>query len=702
MGKKLNILLIITALFSASGCVKETYDMGMLSKKAHLSPTFAVTAVRGNISFSDLVEPSDTVIFDSDNFVRLVFKKDSVINFKMEEYYDLNDMVSFSQDYPIGPLTIAPFSKTISYTLDQISQHFSASLRSEFVALDGTVGTFPPFPVTNMGETSYSLISNFESATFKQGAIDISVTNNLTAPIYGVSVKLFNTAGHTQIGGEKILTMIDPGETADATIDLANLTISNSISVVVNGSPGAPVAPIHLNIDNVEIAISGRDLMVKSGRAILPLQTISTLDDHDTIPFDPGPDVQIGIIKMNSGDLSYSIHSSTALTSNVSLTLPTALRSGAPLNESFSVNPNSVLNGAMSVDNSVIDLGSIVTQPYNLLPVDYDIKVGSNGTMINFSSSDKIRIDFSLHDPDFDYVKGYFGQKTETIDPDTLDLEIKDILDHISGTFLVSDPSIKMSYSNSFALPVKMNFQATGVKGLNSVNLGLNPVNLSYPAAPAERDKEDEVLIDKTNSSLPQLVSMPPEKIRFSGSALMNPGGNDGSRNNYLFSDSRFNADLEIEIPMELRIDNLQFADTVDNFLKKDNPEDDSPVKAEDFEFMRIDINAKNGFPLGVTLSMTLYNSGTQAKIYNIDANDIISPAPVDNNGKVTGPFESKTSIDITREFWESIDQADKIIFTFKLNSTGNGSEDVKIYSDYKIDFKASVVLKPDIKFDLK
>ncbi len=44
---------------------------------------------------------------------------------------------------------------------------------------------------------------------------------------------------------------------------------------------------------------------------------------------------------------------------------------------------------------------------------------------------------------------------------------------------------------------------------------------------------------------------------------------------------------------------------------------------------------------------------------------------------------------------------ADKIIFKFTMNTTDNGSKDVKIYSDYKIDFKASLVLKPDIKFDL-
>ncbi len=33
------------------------------------------------------------------------------------------------------------------------------------------------------------------------------------------------------------------------------------------------------------------------------------------------------------------------------------------------------------------------------------------------------------------------------------------------------------------------------------------------------------------------------------------------------------------------------------------------PVNPEDFEFLRIDITAENGFPLGVSLSIILYDS---------------------------------------------------------------------------------------------
>ncbi len=667
MRRKLLTLITIISVLTATGCVKDTYNMDRLSKRAHLSPSFAISAVRGDISLSDLLEPGDTVIFESDSSVKIVFEKDSIIEFKLADYYDLNDMVSFHQTYQIGEIKLAPFTGSV-------------------------------YPLTTTGELPFSVFSNFENATLSQGVIDITVKNRTAAVINNITITLYNASPRQQIGNQAIITAINPGQNGTATINLANFTlVRNSLraAFVISGGPG-----MVLNGSNLEIGITGRDMKVRSGRVVVPPQTVESLDGHDTILFDPGADVEISVIKMNAGNLSYSINSGSPLKSKVDLTLPTALRSGVPITMSLTVNPGFPLNGNISVDNSTVNLGTITTHPFNMAPVDYQVEISSDGSLINFNSADNIIIDFSLLNPDFDFVKGYFGQKTETLEPDTLDLEIKDILNHITGDFLLSSPKIRLNYSNSFSLPVLLDLQATGYRKTKTVNLGLDPDTLKYPAAPAQRDITAVFTIDKSNSSLPELVSMPPEKIRFAGTAKINPKGNTGARNNYLFGNSRFIGSLEIEVPLEFRINNLQFADTVDNFLKSENS-GDSPLRPEDFEFLRIDIAAKNGFPLGVSLSMILYDSVTGKNKNTITANDILKPAAVDGSGKATTPADCATSIEITKDFWNSIDAADKIIFMFTLNSTENGSKDVRIYSGYKINFKAALVLKPDIRIDM-
>jgi len=665
MVRKSNIIISLIGIIAAAGCVKETYDLTKLSRQAHLSPTIAVSAVYGDIKLSDILKPNDTVVFGSDNFIKLVFKKDSVVNFKLSDYYDLNNMVSYSDSYSIGELSMSPFSGIVN-------------------------------PLTNAGELPFPTFPNFESATLSQGVLDITVRNNTASVINAITITIYNTSPHVQLGLPATISAINPGQTGTTSINLADLTfIKNSTSVAYAINPGSLVPG-----GNVAITMAGRDMKVKSGKIIVASQPLISFQPQDTIPFNPGTGIEVSYIKMRSGSISYSINNGTAFSASVSLTLPSTLRSGTPISESFTAAPNHITPGNISVNSSTIDLGKKPSHPYNLLPIVSSVMVSSSGLVI-FNSTDNMKLTLSFLNPNFEYMKGYFGQQTETFKKDTIDLGIKDFLDHIKGSFLVSDPQININYTNSFAIPVKITLNAAGYKKSDVVQLGFTPVTLSYPAFPADTIKTDVFSVNKTNSQLPQLVSMPPEKIIFSGNALMNPAGNTGSRDNYLFSSSNFLANLEVVVPLEFRMNNLQFADTVKNFMK-DNSIGSSPIKPEDFEFLRVDITADNGFPLGVSLKLVLYDSASHAHVSTIDATDVLKPAPVDANGKVTAPLSTATSITISREFWNSINTADKIIFVFSMNTTDSGSKDVKIYSDYKINFKAALVLKPDIKFNLK
>jgi hypothetical protein len=692
-------LIFLVLLFLMAACVKETYDMNKLSSKAHLTPSMALAAVKGKITLSDIVESGDTVVFDQNNFVKVIFREDSIIDLKLEDFYDLNDMVAFSQSYTVGELSIANFQNSIGFTLDQISQSFSPALRNQFVLLDdGANHPFPSFPSTNLGEKTFAAFPNFQNAVFASGFLDITIANNLTAPLNSINVSLFNTAGHTAIGNTLTIPSIQPGQTQTASLNLANRTITNSIiaAVVLSGSPGN-TTPVRISLaSGIQITLRGRDLRVKSGTVILPSQTISTLDNKDTISFDPGSGIELDELKVTTGNASYHIQSASTIPATFNITLPTALRNGVAVSEVINVGSVASVNGNISFNNTVVDLGTDAAQPYNRVPLTYSITVSSNNTMVTFNSTDAIDFDMKLQDPSFDYVKGYFGQTTENVETDSIDLDIADILSHITGEFLVSSPSIRLNYKNSFGIPLKLNLNATGKRGTKKVDLGLAPLTIVSPAVPGIRDASATFTIDKSNSSLPQLISLPPEVIRFSGSASMNPDGDPTHlRNNYVFGNSRFLGSLEVEVPMEFRFNNLHFADTVDNFMKDDS--DDSPVNIGNFGLMRVDLTASNGFPLGISIKMSLYNSESKSVKATVDATDLLKPAPVDNTGKANGVTESKTNIELTEDFFKTVNTADKIIFSFTLNTTDNGTKDVKIYSDYSIDYKAALIVKPDI-----
>jgi hypothetical protein len=313
------------------------------------------------------------------------------------------------------------------------------------------------------------------------------------------------------------------------------------------------------------------------------------------------------------------------------------------------------------------------------------------------AGNDSLSQSISLLNEGFDTEKGTQAQMTATIDPQTLDLGIDDILSKITGNILFSNPSIRLIYTNSIENAIQVTFNAYGKRKDKTVNLNLAPFVLKYPVSPAT-SVSSTFIVDKTNSSLPALISLPPEVINFSGTATMSVKGK--SQNDvYLVGNSRIVGSVEVEIPLEFRINNLQFNDTLDNFMKSDNNNSDSPIKPENFGFLRINVNAINGFPLGVTLKMSLYDSAKNIIRSTVDATDLIKPAPVDANGKSTGVTEGNTTIELTKTFFSNINSADKIIFRFSLNTTENGLKDIKIYSDYRIDFKAALVVKPEIQF---
>ena len=173
MIRKPAIIVFMVLVVLVAGCVKETYDMNMLSKKIHLSPVIALSAIKGDVSLSDAVTPGDTVVFDETNFVKVIFREDSLLDLKMADFYDLNDMVSFSQSYTVGELNIEPFYETLTFTLNQVSSFFSAPLRAQFVALDNTTNNFPAFPSTDLGESTFPTLTGFENAVFASGSIEI-------------------------------------------------------------------------------------------------------------------------------------------------------------------------------------------------------------------------------------------------------------------------------------------------------------------------------------------------------------------------------------------------------------------------------------------------------------------------------------------------------------------------------------------------
>src|SRR5512133_3374077 len=208
MIKKPQVFGLIILMLAIGGCVKDTYDMKKLSKKAQLSPSLAISAAKGEITLDDILKPSDTIVFDQDKFIKIVFEDDSVIDFQLDDMYDFSDMIYFSRSYEIGNVDLNPFNTLRNFMLREIVNSLSEPYKTTFTALDNTNSAFPPFPAVTLAETVFPMITSIEYATFASGTLEFSLKNNLGAPLNGFTISLYNTAGHVLIGSTSFNNVI--------------------------------------------------------------------------------------------------------------------------------------------------------------------------------------------------------------------------------------------------------------------------------------------------------------------------------------------------------------------------------------------------------------------------------------------------------------------------------------------------------------
>ncbi len=417
-------------------------------------------------------------------------------------------------------------------------------------------------------------------------------------------------------------------------------------------------------------------------------------DVLDTLELDLEDDMKIKKMKVLTGDADYTVRSWCSFDVTVALTAPSIDDDGSPLFASMIVPAGSTTNISVLMDDVLINFDTDPAQPYNRLPLEFDITVISGSPV--FGPSDSVRITLEMEEPDFDYATGYFGYHLEESEEGSIDLETEDFFSKLSGSIYITSPKITVNYLNSLGVPMRIDAEITGIRDVEEISLDRDPVDIDYPTSLDNREVESSFTIDKDNSSLPELVSMLPYEIEYYSSSMVNPDGE--TMDNIIFGDSRFIADMEIEIPMEFRMANLQLSDTTENFLVSDDPEEDDLIDMLE-EFL-IDLYVENGFPLGLSVMIELYDSAAMTVLESIDTGDLWSPAPVDANGRVTSPSTGSTQIEFTPAFIDAAKLADQIIFTFILNTTDNGTKDVKLYSDYRIVFSVGVKLKAGINLN--
>lgn len=424
--------------------------------------------------------------------------------------------------------------------------------------------------------------------------------------------------------------------------------------------------------------------------AILPAGTTTTVSQNNTITFNPGNQLQIDSMSYKTGTLNFYVSSDFKHDVSINIQIPYAKKNGVALSQTINLpykgTTPSIAFLNIDLKGYVFDMtqGGIATNKFD---VNFSFTVTGTGNSI--SSNNQLLVDYGLTTILFDKLFGYIGQQSLSPQKDTIELTIFKNM-NFGGNISLADPQVKLFLTNSYGVPVHASiskFDGVTSSGSTFPIIGANvpnPIPITSPT-PSQIGQSftTKLVLDNTNSNFNAVLLNRPKYIIYDISTITNPNGKIGP--NFVLDSSKFNVDMEVELPLYGKVSALEIQDTVD------------------FEFGGVDqlkslmlrANITNGFPMDVGVQIFFTDSTYKTLDSLITPYKIIMPsAQVDNNGKVSVKTNQVTDIELSHDKLEKLKNTRKLLIRGRLNTANNGNTDVKIYTDYTLDVKMGVKAK--------
>jgi hypothetical protein len=659
---------------------------------------------------------------DGDAFVTLVKEE----TFTFEELGDLVPVlavnpVSFAAD--VGDINISEFSsQTQGGSVGQAGFGDLTGLPVTPSQGDAIPGGQSPFPINIEFETDY-----FVSASIKEGAVRITIQNNLGLNIDSLELTLYSDT--TPVGSVEFLNLIHNSEQTGELVLVNNPGVDPEL-FLTNLNADAEISwsaqTVQEDPENLVVRdVSGSELRASQVSAGVPSQTFfldgTVQPDTDEFQFTTAEhyaEIESGelIIDniLNSIDLEVTtlqisfpgIRRGPSYSDADSLVILLDGTNAIPANNATPVSRTADLAGyRIFAENNILE--------YNLL-AETENTLASQNPVRTISETDRVDADIRIENlviseafgipalqrallNDNDPDNGDNLDLLNESEPEIIDLDgIRDISEKINGIEF-SDASLELLYTSNIGLPVSITGAFLGEDAEGNLfylnGTGSNSVTENEPAnlllsggseIPLENlirldlnpggdpNVTESFQIDNSNSGIIDFFNRLPVSIRFIGVSDLNTGQEEGVIRNPV----QFQPDLRLNVPLTLRADAATFSDTTSQDLSNlPGPEDDNLI-----ETGTLLIRYTNGIPLGFDLELEFLNeNGDVLTSVPSQGSDMIrfDPAPVDPSGVASGQGEGSSSITFTRDQLDLLNQTRQLRISARIESSG--SSDVRI-----------------------
>ncbi|MEP5613191.1 MAG: hypothetical protein ABJP45_13130 [Cyclobacteriaceae bacterium] len=305
-----------------------------------------------------------------------------------------------------------------------------------------------------------------------------------------------------------------------------------------------------------------------------------------------------------------------------------------------------------------------------------------------FTGTESLTFDITFANQTFSIIYGKFGQDTVQVGSETLNIEFFRQMGEDGIIF--GNPTMRFYFENSFGIPIGVDFsQLNGDDGQggNQTFLSGNIVdNIPVIASgdinnpgPAVRDT---IEINSGNSSIVDLLATSPGRLGFDISAISNPESTTAI--NFITTTNQIAAKIELEIPMEVKLEDLEQSINIslgDGF------------DTSDLDSASLRIVTRNEFPFSGVLAIDIQDADSTS-LFMVTDNFVLEAPFINIEGLVTDANGHSEDIPLSPAGVEALSTGSRIVMTVTLNTPGSlNSRDifVKILADYRLEIELGV-----------
>jgi hypothetical protein len=431
------------------------------------------------------------------------------------------------------------------------------------------------------------------------------------------------------------------------------------------------------------VTVTGFDL--PAGTLPISSSDASFMTINRVIDLNLNPE-QLSEMLLKAGTLDYNLAVSQATSPNtlpyeVLITLTDVVNKNTQQPLAFTATAGV---GSKALQNYIIKMDK------NKFNIKLELILKKRTAAVFIATNTKVNVQLIFNSLNFYNVKGFFGDQTVTLPPQTIDLWVFGSALRQSSVSFVQG-SVNLGVNNENGVPCEVTFTKLEARKAGSI-LPLqitpsSPITISHPAVAGT---SSSTTINVGNAL--DVIAFSPTQLYYSGSARVNKGLIAGD--NFLADTSKLNVTLGVEIPMYGKASGISMIDTLHM--------DFGTLTESSVSEASLNIGATNELPLDAYVQLYLADEDRKIidSVFTTNQTYVVKGSTVSSSGELKAANSTNLKLNLTIDKISRLFSAKYLIIRSKLNTSkdANGALlNVKFKASYKLKMNVGLLAKMKI-----